>query len=530
MSEQFYPERADFTALKTEGDRFADHLYTADPVMMSRDLANAFTWLRAEDRNWFALHIEDDALEDDKGVKAWLEDKTKVMRRVMYDKKARFNRAMKEGERDYAVFGNAVTSCEINQDNNGLRYLTHHLRDCAWCENSDGRVDSLYRKISMTARQIVQYFKAPGDEIHRTVKECLERDKDKDKVFEIRHCMMPAADYEYERGKGKKGLEWVSCYVDVQNNQLIREASAHEFRYVVPRWQTISGSVYGVSPAAIVALPEARMLQELARIIQEAGEKAIDPPMTAIEDKIRGDVRLQAGGMTWLDTEGYDVRQMGKIVEPIFLAKNPGLGIELFIRSSMTLKDAWFVSKLSLPTGGDKTAYEVSQIIEEHIRANVPLTEPIENEYYDPVLDLTASILLRLGVFGLPQDMPQPLQGRELSFRFSNPLRDAVERGKIAQMQAAINLMGMVKTVSPAEPIELDFDFRTATRDAIQGTGCPADWIVDRDEADAAVEERQEQQAAQQAAGAIGGAAGVAEQVGKAGQALGVIPGGKMAA
>jgi hypothetical protein len=534
MAENFYPERADFTTTRTEGDQFAENLFTADPVMMSRDLANAFSWLRAESRDWFKMHVEGrigEKLEDNKTVQEWLEKSTKLQRRWMYERRARFNRAMKEGERDYAVFGNAVTSVEINQSNDGLRYLTHHLRDCAWVENSDGRVDTIYRKLMMSARQMAQYFSGPGDVLHNSVTECLQRDNDKDRIFEVQHVMMPASDYSYERGQPKKGMEWTSCYVDVQNQQLIREASAHEFRYVVPRWQTISGSVYGVSPAAVVALPEARMLQQLARIIQEAGEKAVDPPLTAIEANIRGDVRMEAGGMTWLDTTDYDSHKMGEIIKPLFLAKNPGLGIELFVRSNMTLKDAWFVSKLQLPIGGDKTAYEISQIIEEHIRANVPLTEPIENEYYDPILALTSSILLRVGAFGRPEDMPPALlDNRELMFQFSNPLRDAVEKAKVAQLQAVLNLTGMVKTADPSSPVELDLDMRTAYRDAVKGTGAPADWLKDREEADADVEEREQQMEQMQQAQKIGGAAGVAEQVGKAGQSLGLIQGGKQAA
>ena len=48
--------------------------------------------------------------------------------------------------------------------------------------------------------------------------------------------------------------------------------------YVIPRWQTISGSQYAVSPAAVCALPDARLLQSMALILLEAGESRLTRP------------------------------------------------------------------------------------------------------------------------------------------------------------------------------------------------------------------------------------------------------------
>src|SRR5688572_13797190 len=106
LADQFYPERADFTGQRMDGDIFADHLLTSEPIMMSRELAAAFSWLRAQERDWFELTVDGEL--KDPAAKLWLERGTKTMRRVLYRRQACFNRAMKEGERDWAVFGNVV--------------------------------------------------------------------------------------------------------------------------------------------------------------------------------------------------------------------------------------------------------------------------------------------------------------------------------------------------------------------------------------------------------------------------------------
>lgn len=529
LAEQFWPEQADFTSDRSTSTVFADHLITAEPPMMARDFASALAWLRAEDRDWFKLYVDDERIAKDKKALSWLEDNTKVMRRVLYKRGSQFNRSMKQGERGWSVFGNAVTSVELNQAMNGIKFTTHHLRDCAWGENADGHVDTLDRKIQMTARQIAQYFTMPGDKLHENIRKCLEKDQDKDKSFEVRHVMMPAKDYDYERRKGKK-MPWVSCYVDVANKEIIREAGAEEFRYVVPRWETIWGSVYAVSPAAIVALPEARMLQALALIVQDAGEKAASPPLKAIEDRVRGNIMLRAGDITWVDTRDYDSGKMGPIVEPLYQAKEPGIGIELFERSKNTLAQCWFLNKLALPENSTpKTATEIMELIEERIRMNVPITEPVKDEYYDPVLDITASILFRVGAFGPFEEIPEVLRKRDLAFEFSNPLSDAVERARVQQFHAVTGIVGAAKAIDPASPVDAHVNLIEAVRDATAGTGAPADWLVDEDEANEIIEERAKQQAEAAKAQQIGGAAQVAEQVGNAGQALGLIEGGKAA-
>ena len=100
---------------------------------------------------------------------------------------------------------------------------------------------------------------------------------------------MPADDYDYigegSKAKGGKRLPFVVVYVDADNLQILKEGGLHDFPYAVPRWHRIAGYPYGFSPAALTSLPDARMAQMLASIILESGEKTVDPPIVALEEK-----------------------------------------------------------------------------------------------------------------------------------------------------------------------------------------------------------------------------------------------------
>lgn len=522
QAEQFLPECADFTKSLSDGEIFAEHLFTSDPILMARDFIGYIGFMRSEDRDWFALGLGDVGIGENTAVKSWLEDKTKVMRRAMYSRKANFNRAMDEADRFFAVFGTSVMSVEPNDRLDGLIYQHHHLRDVAIAENADKVVDTVHRKIKMTARQIRQFFGQPGDKIHESILKCLEKENDKDQVFEIRHVMMPSADYDYDYER-KKRFPHVSCYVDIQNKFMMREAGTEEFRYVVARWRSTPGSVYGDSPAAMTALPESRMLQTLTRVLQEAGEKAVDPPVTGFMEHIKGDLNLQAGGFTLLDKKDYDKAAHGDIIRQVYETRDPRLGVDILERSKQTLRDCWYLTKLVLPNMAGMTATQVREIVDENIRANAPITNPVEEERFRPTLATTAAILLRTGAFGALEDIPKELSGREIEYTFSSPMRDAMKRASTQQYAQVISILASLREADPQSNADLNVNLDVALRDAVEGTGASPTWLNTEEDVEELTEQREQQQQLQAQAQMIQQGAAVAQQVGDAGQSLGLI-------
>jgi hypothetical protein len=62
-----------------------------------------------------------------------------------------------------------------------------------------------------------------------------------------------------------------------------------------------------LSCPASIALPDARMLQQMTLTLIEIGQKIVDPPMIAVGDAIQGGTNLFAGAINWVDPD-YDER------------------------------------------------------------------------------------------------------------------------------------------------------------------------------------------------------------------------------
>src|SRR3990167_8237614 len=306
----FYPERADFTSKRTDGEEYADHLFSSYPVMARRELGNLLAAsLRPRSQKWFSIHVDDEELDELDEEREFLERLTDIQWRAMYDRDAGLVRATKEADHDFVAFGNAVIKFGPNAAGDGLLFRNYHLRDNAWSENAEGKIDCDHRNWMPTARQLAQHFpNTISAEVRRAV------EKDPEKEVSCRHVVLPMRLYDY-KGPTRRRFPFVSLYVEKESETVLEETGLNYFCYVIPRWHTISGSPFGVSMATSILLPDGRTLQVITRTLREAGEKWVDPPMIAVTDAIRGDIALMAGGVTTADIE-YDER-LGEVLRPI---------------------------------------------------------------------------------------------------------------------------------------------------------------------------------------------------------------------
>ena len=519
IAEFFYPERANFTTEIVYGEEFASHLTDFYPVLVRRELGDQLgSMVRPADRQWFKAAASNKDIERDRSSAEFLEFMTDVNRAILYSRDSGFRRAAKEADNDFATFGMSWRQVAYNKTRDNLLFKCHHPKNCAGAEGPDGQVWHVHRKCDMTAHVMAHWFGEAN--LPQPVKDALLK-KDTKTTFKLRHVFIPLDIYAPYR-KFPKGAKWADIYV-TEEGKVLQELPAFTFDYIVPRWQTVSGLFYSFSPATIIALPQARMLQRMMMTIIEAGEKQVDPPLIASEDAVTSPIDLSAGGVTYIDSE-YDER-LGQALRPLDLGKNTGLGIDLIRDSRSLLADAFFINKLAPLASAqrEKTAYETSQIVAEYIRHALPLFEPIEDEDAGRTLDLVTEKVMRAGGYGpvdrngIPVDMPDPLLGQNITYEFNNSLKEARDRQVINAFQESGTLIAMAAQMDPSTVAEVDI--RTAFRDAFGSVpGSRADWLVDQNQAALARQQMQQQMAEQQGIQQAGQVAEVANTAGQAAQ------------
>lgn len=504
----FYPERADFTTAIDLGSEVGTDLSTSYPVLARRDLGNAIgSMLRPTSKAWFHIRTSNyDVLEAD--AKAWLEAATVKMRHMMSNRKSQFSRATKEGDHDFAAFGQTVLQVSKNKDASGVLYRCWHLRDVAWAEDGEGNASTVYRRWKPFARELAKLFPKT---IHESVRTAAQKEPYKE--TNVYHCILPTENYTGPLANVK--TPFVSIYYDAENKVILEEVGVTSQEYIIPRWSTVSGSQYAFSPATITALPDARMLQDMLRVLLEAGEKATNPPMIAVQEAIRSDISIFAGGITWVDAE-YDER-LGEVLRPMANDKSGvPLGRDMALDVRAAIAESFFLNKLTLPQpGSDMTAYEVGQRVQEYIRHAMPLFAPLEEEYNAPLCEATFEVMLALGKFGPADNIPTAIRGQEITFAFESPLHDAIEREKGQRFLEAQQMLSGAMALDPDSGDIIDV--AVAVRDVLGAVGVPSKWTRTVEDTKKRAKERAAlQQQAQQLA-ALQQGANVAKTISEAG-------------
>lgn len=485
-----YPNRTGFTGAATPGERRNDRVFDATPIQARRGLASAIgAMIRPNDQDWFAVRAADEGLNGEDEVIAWQDMATRAMRGAIYDSRARFQQASGEVDNDLVAFGTGVLMITENARRGHLEFRAFDLKDCYLDQDDMGVVDTVFRRTRLSAGRAADLFGA--ERLGEKVRDALKRDgpgarAGRDDMFTFLHVVEPRA----PDAPGPNRFS--SVWVDLASEHIISRGGFREFPYAVPRFDTAAGDVYGRSPG-MVALPDAQVLNQIAKTLLQAGQKAVDPPLLAANQSIIGQAKLFPGGITYFNP---DAGRGGRPVEPVITGANIPLGLEYQRDYRDQVFAAFFRNVLQLPTAGPQmTATEVVQRQQEFLRVMGPTFGRLQADYVGPVVERVFAILADPGRAGLFPPAPEILQGREVDFQLESPVQTATRLIEGAAVRQTIQDVAPILQLDPG--VARNFDLDRTLRRLAAANNLPHDLL--RPEAEVA-RERQAAEAQAQAA------------------------------
>lgn len=511
VSEQIYPERANFTVSRVDGEEFATELYESGPPQARRDLAGAIgAILRPRAKEWFKPKPKDTWRQTARAL-AWCDFARDRMRGLLYNEATMFQKTMADADDDFCSFGNALPILSENGDRDGFFFELTHLKDNAWTTNRANVVDVNHRKFKKTLRWVYQKWGSQA----LSAEQLKTMEKDPYREIEIRHVLMPADDYDFISlpRKALGGKTYASIYINVEGQKIAKEGGYWEFPMLHRRWRVPSDSAYGYSPAAMLGLVDARLLQSQSRVILDAGELAVAPPLVAKRDAVLGGINNYAGAVTFVDME-YDER-LGDAIRPLETGGDVRLGLEMKVDTRNILQAAFYLNKLTLPSDKDMTAYEASERIAEYIRSAGPIFEPFEADNAR-MLNTMFDMGLRIGYFGPIEEMPPELRGGEIEFEFDTPVSQAYRRVKVMRANEVVTALGPIAQIEPSVKDNVNFD--KLARSTMDNIGGDADWKFSEEEVAQTRQARQQKMDEMEKMQKADAALSAADKAGSAGQ------------
>lgn len=335
-----------------------------------------------------------------------------------------------------------------------FRYRPIPLSECFIATDSTGAPDTLYRRFSMTARQMVQKF---GGRVAARVKTAADNPKDKDRLFEIVHAVFPREERGARGGRASQAPDaaFSSVYVDADHRHLIGESGFFEFPYVIYYWQQDPETGYGESPV-MLALAEIKSLNLLSKHTLRAAQQWTNPPIAIPNDGVVRRPNLNPGAV---NVGAIDEEARPRIV-PLVTAQNPTFVQQVLEVKREQLRESLFVNLFQiLLQNPQMTATEALIRANEKGELLGPAGAKIQAGL-SRLVERETGILERKGVFegGGPLSPPDSLLGRGFGVRFRAPLDRLRRAGELLGVQQTFAFAGQIAQFDPTVLDRLDTD------------------------------------------------------------------------
>jgi len=498
IAERVLPQAADFTSIRTNGERRTELMFDATAALASQKAVAAiasFIW--PSNQRYQKLTVSDKSLAKVHSVKAYMDTLTDVLFEARYSPRAAFEAQMGEAGLQFFVFGTGLMFVEDNLRGRALRYKSLHLAQTYIVEGASGAVDTVFRCWPWSLRQIEERFPGKLPEKYRG-----RLETNPDFVIDVAQVVMPRTDYDPGR-PGYMGWPWASCYFIPDDKAILEEGGFRSWPFGVMRYMTSPGEVYGRSPAWL-ALSDIRVLNTMKRTLLQAAQKVVDPPLLLPEDGVLQPFSLNPGSLNFggVDDQGR------QLVHPLVSNARVDIGIDLMDKEREIIGSAFMLDVFrALVENPQMTATQTLELMQERAMLVSPIGGRIESEGLGPITEREIELLTHAGQ--LPEMPPELIEAQgEYRIEYTSPMRRAM---RASDGIAITRTFEAVLPMSQADPAVLDaFDIPASARELAEINGMPAKLLRDPKAIKAMQDQRaqaQEMQSLVEAAPAVSQAA-----------------------
>jgi len=502
ISDYVIPRKSNIETKEVEGEVRTHERYddTAEDAMETM-AAGVLGWIAPAGEQWFRFEpINKDAPQS---VKTWLQECSEIAVESIYS--SNFYLGFHEALIDACAFGTMSTFVDEGKRRD-LNFSTLAIGSYAIAEDDEGFVDTLYRKFEYTARQAM--LKWGEDALSVPMKEAFKsaNGSDRTRKFEVIQALYPRAEGEYREGPAVPEDERpVACdYVCRTGKHVLRETGYYEFPAPVTRILRANVGIYGRS-RAMTMLPTIKMLNRIALDTTITIEQVSQPGWLAPYDLAFEPSNRPNDVTRWDASNPNNKPEQLKYENRIDLAEG------LMEQKRNAIRRAFFNDMFQMLTEANeanrqKTAYEVSKMVEERLTLFSPIFARITEEGLTPILERVFSILLRKNRF--PMAPPEAALSGGYKLTYISRLALAIKALRNRQIMQGAEILGMLSEIDPG--VRHVVDTMGMARSALENIGVESDHIRPEEEVAAIIEqEAQAEQAAQAAATAEQGAKAV---------------------
>lgn len=446
---------------------------------------------------WFQLRIADKSggadLEKYRPAAEWLEQVEKVFRKDFIKKN--FYTQQVSSYKHIGLYGMQAMLVGESPKGQGTYYRDVPVDEIYVANDFAGRVNVVFREMNITLQHALQMF--GKDNLSPLLqKQAEEKNANLQGLVTIIHAVIEKAP-GYENIIGNNTLEYASYYFEPGEEHLISEGGFDSIPYIVTRAYSDGRSPYSISPGTI-ALADVLMINEIKRLMLQAGQLSVSPPMLMPDRGLVGRLNYNSGALNMYRKDGsVDVGDF----QPLKLVGDFKLGMELMQQAQKDVNAAFFVDLFLMIHNrtqagkGTPTAMEIEQLATEKSFLLAPILINQQQENFNRLFERVFEIKKKeRGAIPPP---PPELQNADIEIEYVSPLIRAQQGMKTQEILQAMQEVSMIGQVYPQVMDILDGD--ALARNVLENRGVPQSCIrAVQETLDMRKQKQQAQEAAQQ--------------------------------
>lgn len=440
IAERILPRQMGFTGQRTDGEKRTQKVFDSKPMIaLERFAAVMDSMLTPRQSRWHNLRTTDDNLNSVFEVQDWFYRVNNILYDARYSPRANFSGQNSERWTSTGAFGTGALFIDF-EPGIGLRYRCVNLRDLFLLENHQGAIDTVYRQFKFTARQAAQRW--GESRLPESIRKCLDSPNRIHDKHDFLHVVSPRADFDGTRADAR-GKPFASYYIALREKMFVADPGGYNtFPYSISRYVTAPDEVYGRGPA-MCALPDIKMLNEMAKTDIRAAHKLIDPPILLHDDGVLGGgaktVNMRPGGLN----PGGVNRDGRQLIQPFMSGARVDIADTKMDQRRASIDDAFLVTLFQILVETPRmTATEALIRAQEKGMLLTPTMGRQQSESLGPMVERELDLLAFHRV--LPP-MPPALReaGGEYKIVYDSPM---------SRMQRAEELVGVQRTMELLAP------------------------------------------------------------------------------
>ena len=493
----------------TEGGARGLNIFDTTAIEARKRLAaGMYNWMAPPDKRWFEIIPQDDELAKDEEVKDYFSEVTKVVSIAMAN--SNWASVLIQVLNNLACGLDGIVYCEDGGRYSLLNFRSFPVETVCYSEDSRGRVDTVFRELELTSRQLVQEF--GSDDLPERIRQAAADPARQDDKHKVLHAVFPRTERDPDL-RDNKSMPFADVYIDLETKKVIYESGFEEHPFAVCRFDKSDNETYGRGPG-IDMLPTIKMLNRMQQAYIISAEHQADPSYLVPDGSMLAkDFNRDPGAVI-----PYKPDVNGAKPEVLPVGGGGGKEFQDIKEVQNTVKTGFYWDIFD-PLGDLKqiTATEAEIRNDGKMIPFAPIAGNLHNELVRVVIHRVFGIVSRRGM--LPEPPAKLLEHPDYKIEFVSKIALSIKKiESLGWLQTEASLANL----AAAKPDIMDnFELDEIARDIALVNGSSPKWLVPAKERDrlraVRAEEQQKQQATQEllsGAGALGGNLGKAPEPG----------------